>query len=285
MKLSDIMESVLEGFPKSKQTCELVSYILEKHNALTADKTLQTKEILDAYHDMVGRHPNIVYIPDNTIAIYLSLLAANEEYPICCPGKKQGYFLKKEQSDTSMPLNQDELSRCNIQEKNIYPILASWLTTEGYEKVQDISLKRGMGPWGNPDLIGLRILDLFKRTFLEITTVEVKRDCQNWRKDIFEAVAHTMFANRSYYAYLCRESDKVDKRMVLYAQKFNIGILAIIVPDDQWGQELKPDEIEIREIFPAPEQKPCTQIQKEFLLSLGIYDYNSYQQFACQESK
>ena len=279
------MESVMAEVPKSRQTCDLVSYILEKNNAFTAENTMQTNDILDAYHEIVAKHPNVVSIPDNTIKTYLSLLASNEDFPICCPGRKQGYFLRKEEPATMTQTNQEEAKVSLILEKNIYPILASWLATEGYEKVQDISTKKGMGQWGNPDLVGFRVLDLFKSTLLDITTIEAKRDCCNWRQNIFEAVAHTMFATRSYYAYPCRESDKVDKRMILYAQKFNIGILAVIIPDEQWGKELKPDEIEIREILPAPEQKPNMQIQKEFLHSLNIHDYNSYQQFACQDNK
>ena len=121
-----------------------------------------------------------------------------------------------------------------------------------------------MGKWGNPDIVGLKTLDVFKTTYIEITTIEVKRDFYNWRHDIFEAIAHTMFSNRSYYAFACKESDIIDRAMITYAQKFNIGILALIVPDSLWNKPLSMEDIEFRVINPAPAQTPNKNIQKDF---------------------
>ena len=77
----------------------------------------------------------------------------------------------------------------------------------------------------------------------------------------------------------------MDKQMVNYAQKFKIGILAVIVPDDQWGQALSSEDVIFREIVPAPMQETNPDIRKKFLLSLGIYDFDSYKQFAINPLK
>lgn len=275
------MESTLEGSTKPYQTSALVTYILERKQACSADAALSTQQIIDAYHELLSKHKNIVNIPDNSISTYLSLIAGNEDFPIHCEGKKKGYFLdlnfnKGQEMQSENPVARDP------KENEMYPLLVQWLSTQGFSKSQDISAKRAMGQWANPDVIGIRLLDIINFAFLEVVTIEAKRDFENWRKDIFEAVAHTMFANRSYYAYLCKESDKVSKQMVSYAQKFRIGILALIVPDDMWGKPLSIEDIEFREILPAPEQKPDLAMQKDFLFNLGIYDLNSYEQFACK---
>lgn len=283
-RICDIQESTLEGSSKPYQTSELATYILESKGATSAEATMSSREILESYHELQAKHKNVIYIPDNSVLTYLSLISSNEDYPIKCHGRKKGYFLDLE-FFTRESEEKETIVQRDPKESEMYPLLVSWLATEGYEKVKDISTNKGMGKWANPDVVGIRTLDIFRNTMMEIVTIEAKRDVQNWRHDIFEAVAHTMFADRSYYAYLCKESDKMDKQMVNYAQKFKIGILAVIVPDDQWGQALSSEDVIFREIVPAPMQETNPEIRKKFLLSLGIYDFDSYKQFAINPLK
>ncbi len=53
--------------------------------------------------------------------------------------------------------------------------------------------------------------------------------------------------------------------MIEYALKFNIGILAIIVPDDQYGKEFDPENAGVRVVVPAPFQSVSAIQQKQFL--------------------
>ena len=118
-----------------------------------------------------------------------------------------------------------------------------------------------------------------ENTFSEVLCLFANNELDYWSKNIFEAVAHTVFANRSYFAYLSKESEKIDEEMISYAQKFNIGILRVIVPDNMWEKSLSecgPDDIDIQEIFPAPEQTPFITFQKQFLKKLEINDFDDY---------
>lgn len=286
-QLEDILESTLEDQNKAIQTSILVTYIMQQKGALSAEKKMSTNEILTDYKNLQKENTGIVFIPENTLANYLSLIARNENYPIRCLGRKQGYFIDtmhpslnedSKEETTEEPQNLSQNS-AGIKESDLYPFLVTWLNTEGVDKAKDISNKKMMGKWGNPDIVGLRTLDVFKTTYIEITTIEAKRNSINWRHDIFEAVAHTMFSNQSYYAFACKESDIIDKTMISYAQKFNIGILALIVPDVLWNKPLAIEDIEFRVINPAPEQNPDKDTQKEFLGSLGIYDFDTYKKF------
>lgn len=287
INIEDILESALEDQNKAIQTSTLVTYILQQKKALSAEKKMSTNEILNAYKKLQKEHTDVVSIPENTLANYLSLIARNENYPIRCLGRKQGYFIDNMHPSLKEDLNYDIpeepqnilLNVTNIKESDLYPFLVTWLNTEGVDKAKDISGKKAMGKWGNPDIVGLKTLDVFKTTYIEITTIEVKRDFYNWRHDIFEAIAHTMFSNRSYYAFACKESDIIDRAMITYAQKFNIGILALIVPDSLWNKPLSMEDIEFRVINPAPAQTPNKNIQKDFLNSLGIYDFDTYKNF------
>lgn len=59
--------------------------------------------------------------------------------------------------------------------------------------------------------------------------------------------------------------EKDDNDMIEYAMKFKIGILAIIVPDEQYGKAFDPENAEIRVVVPAPLQSVSMRLQKHFL--------------------
>lgn len=277
LAISDIKESTLEGLKRPDQACQLAVYILEHLRAFNPETAKGTSEILDYYHKLLQKHKEVIFIPDNSIANYLSFMASKDEYSISCNGRRQGYFLND--SSNSIPIEQDTPIERSPLEKEMYPLLVSWLLTEGYDKAADISSHKAMGKWANPDVVGFNIFDLFKNTTLEIVTIEAKRCLTNWRQDIFEAVAHTMFSNRTYFAFLRKESEKVEQRMLVYAQKFGIGLLEIVVPDN-FSDGVEGAVLKTNVLLPAPIQQPNLKIQKEFLCNLGIYDYNTYQQFA-----
>ncbi len=291
--INSIKEDVLDGLRRPMQISKLVSYILKSKEADgTADengqpKVMSTQEILNVYKELREQNEDIILIPQNSISTILSFLSKNENYPIFCQGRKQGYFFKElpindeEECQTEKVSNSsdDNKDESFPKEREIYPYLVSWLQAKGFDIAQDISSNKMKGSWRNPDILGIRTTDVFKTTYIEIVTIEAKLSKDYWSKNIFEAVAHTVFANRSYFAYLSKESEKIDEEMISYAQKFNIGILRVIVPDNMWEKSLSecgPDDIDIQEIFPAPEQTPFITFQKQFLKKLEINDFDDY---------
>ena len=295
IKIDDIKDAVLEGQRRPVQVSKVVSYILEQNGADGSTNTdvMSTQEILDAYEELKREEDDVISIPPNSISTLLSLLAKNEGYPIFCKGRKQGYFYKPILKSEVNSLDEEQAIEVleehtvnEVSEKDMYPYLVAWLQTKGYEITKDISTNKRKGQWKNPDILGIRTLDVFKTTYVEIATIEVKISKDTWSKDIFEAISHTVFSNRSYFAYLCKESEKVDEEMFFYAQKFNIGILQVMVADDKWNKRLTdcgPDDIDIREVYPAPDQKPSLIQQKQFLKNIGINDFDDYKRLLMEE--
>lgn len=285
IKLSEIMDEALEGLDKPHKANKILCYLLEILNAISYENKKDTQTIIDKYKDVKSKHPNVSDITENSLSVYLSILAKQEWSRICCPGKKQGYFLSDESQlnveiqkneNMSVPSSKDG---SQVLERDMYPYLEQWLSSEQYEKVSIIANKRGNAKWGNPDIIGINICSFLGQVSVEIATIEAKRDSKNWRIDIFEAVSHTLFANRSYYAYRRKETDKDDKDMIHYAHKFNIGIIAIIVPDDEWDKEFNAKNVDLQVIVPAPYQNIRRKWQKVFLKSLNINDYDDLRSF------
>ena len=56
--------------------------------------------------------------------------------------------------------------------------------------------------------------------------------------------------------------------MLLYAQKFQIGLLVLVEDDNDQTQELKPEMI--REIMPAPYRESDLKMRNRFLESIEV---------------
>lgn len=77
-----------------------------------------------------------------------------------------------------------------------------WLADK-VDRVADISSLRGRhAKWQNPDILGITFKELLGQEILELTTVEVKPSMDSWQQYIFEAVSHSMFVHRAYFAFL-----------------------------------------------------------------------------------
>lgn len=145
--------------------------------------------------------------------------------------------------------------------------------------MSDISSGRRQGVWGNPDLLGLKIETMFGSTEVEITTIEVKITNDGWRKWIFESVAHTVFANRVYFAFIHPETqiNKIEPEIKDYAEIFNIGLLVIAVSGENYLKiknrekfTLKEDNHRIVVLAPAPLNVTQIKYKKRFLQGLDI---------------
>lgn len=266
IKISDIQASVLEGKSRPEQAEVLLTYLLEKLGATSFEQRKFTSDVIAEYAELRSKHSNVIELSDASISNYLSVLSRNSNSRISCPGKKQGYFLSEENLETDDIIADDSHS----MEQQLYPYLVEWIESNGYCKAKNISACRRKQKWGNPDILGVNIVNIYGGIHTEIATIEAKRDNTQWRQYIFEAVAHTLFANRVYYAYCRKDSEKDDNDMIEYAMKFKIGILAIIVPDEQYGKAFDPENAEIRVVVPAPLQSVSMRLQKQFLEDIKL---------------
>lgn len=274
-KIADLSSAVNPNLSRSQQVNIVVSYLLENSKSFSPEKALNTPDILKKYEDLKKGHPNVFEIPSGSLSTYMSVLSNDSDSKISCGGKKQGYYLNLGSSYNSQTGTNDAKK---IQEKELYPILEEWLSVQ-CEQVKDIANERKGKQWCNPDILGINYSVFFENNMIELTTIEAKRDLDNWRTNFFEAVAHSMFANRAYYAYLCKESEKIDKDLFLYAQKFGIGLIAIEVPDELWGPNMEIKLEYVKEKFPAPVHNVTVRIQKEFLNNFEIREVTDIHKF------
>lgn len=271
-KLADVLESKHPNLTRSKQVDAVVCYILENEKCISKENTLTTGKLIQKYKDLKQTHPNVFDIPDNSIATYTSNLANNVYSKISCEGKKRGYYLNIVSNNISGNTNK------KVKEIQTYPILESWLSLQ-CGRVKNISNSKKGSQWGNPDIIGINHSVFFGNNIIEVTTIEAKRSLEHWRTNFFEAVSHSMFANKAYFAYLCKQSDKIERDLLLYAQQFGIGIIAIEIPDNEWKDELMIKMEYVKEIFPAPAHEVNIDRQKEFLNNLDIYEITDLAKF------
>jgi hypothetical protein len=269
------------------QVEKLTTYILDKNKKNSSGKTFSTKNIIDEYRLLRERDDSLPEIPDNTVTVYLNQLSNSPDSKINCPGRKKGYYLDAilekidaiiEKKDLEIP---ETKNKGNILEKNLYPFFEQWLFEVENERVADISNYRGQGKWANPDLLGLKIDYFFQVPQIEITTIEAKILIDGWEQWIFEYVAHTVFANRSYFSFIHSEEhlNKIPQELRHYAEKFKVGILIMAVSPNDYLKiknkeafTLTDENHRIIEYAPAPYNTPHLKYQKRFFESLEIKD-------------
>lgn len=290
-KLNDLNQSAMKQLSRPQQAERLLVYLLESSKCINEKNTLLWNDISLKYKALVNKHKDVISISENSLYQYAVSFVKQSESPVCQLGHGKGFYLdlnileREQVVDTSE--NKDHNSENPYQEKNMYPILVDWLSTNlgrsnDLYGVKNVSSARGMEKWNNPDILGIAKCSFFNTLHLELVTLEAKRDWRNWRQDIFEAVAHTLLANKSYFVFLRKSSDKVEdeKDMIVYAQKFGIGILSLVVPEDKWGETLTYETIERFDIIvPASYHTPQVKMQKRFLASLNIKEPDDIDRF------
>jgi hypothetical protein len=284
------LDNILETREREVQIEIIANVVLEKENAKTPETALSGGDIFKEYESIRKNNPKYPLIPQNTFNIYLSKIADSDDSKINCKGRKQGYYidLVYEQIDEQhqkVQLSIDEnpvvdSKKGHVLEKDLYPLLKDWLLRDN-KRVADVSSYRAQGKWANPDIVGVKTDDLFGETVVEITTIEAKTTPDNWEQWIFEAVAHTIFSNRSYFAFTYSEDHihKLPSDIKHYAEVFRIGILIIKVSQDDFIKIQKKEKFEInssnstvQEYVPAPYHAPHIKFKKKFLQGLGIME-------------
>lgn len=291
VNLEDLKADNLEDLNKVQQSEKVIIYLLEQANANDADHTRSSKQIVDAYIKLREDNPDIVSLNTGSLATNASLLSKESSSIVSCTGRRSGYFLNLSNVNNTDTDSGDTVENdcpvCaaddKIKEQQMYAYLVNWLIAKGLFCVKNVANSRKMGQWGNPDVLGVNLVNFFGNSQVELTTIEAKITAKNWRKDIFEAVAHTVFADYVYFAFLKKQSEKIDQAMIRFAQKFNIGILAIEIPDENWGKRFDESEAEVWEVVPAPCANPVQSQRVAYLKRMGITDTAALIEFKQQE--
>jgi hypothetical protein len=290
-----LQDSLDQASDRTSQVNILTEHILHQLSATDPVKAKSTKLILQKYNKLQASYPSIVpKIPDNTYTVLLSRVSNDKNSRINCPGKKQGYYLDQivkeiEEIDEKPTPSMESEDKDIVLEKELYPYVKEWLFEKNHERVADISNLKRNGKWGNPDLIGLNIEEIYGRPEVEVTTIEVKITDEGWEKWIFEAIAHTRFSNRSYFAFIYPENliNKLDSTgLNLYAEHFKIGVLIIAVNNDDYlkikkkqSVNLDQESISIIEYIHAPFHETHIKFRKRFFESLNILELTKLYNF------
>lgn len=283
LTLADISEETLSSKDTLTKVCYVGLFLLKELNA-TETSRKETCAILEKYRELKNGNERIVTINDNTFSVYLSVIARKKISAIRCPGKKQGYYLvnindTKSEPNITPSIDGSEISKTEkLWEKHLYPILTDYLSAnDQLEWVINLANQRKNHEWGNTDILTLKIIEILGKEYFELTAYEVKLSMKSWRKDIFEAISHSLFSNKAYFTFVyVVDRDKIDPEMIIYAQKFNIGLLALEIEETDWNKIVQsPDQIngdmfELVEIVPAPYQVCDLNIQKAYFDKLCI---------------
>ena len=278
MRIEDLVELQKCKCTRLEQVNKIACYLLEKGKCLSPTKTKRAKNIFQEYEELKKNHSKIPDVPSNTFGVMLSILSQSFESPIKSKGRKLGYYL-----DNAAGISLSSKRANKLSEKNLYPVLEEWLESDAYV-IHDIANKRKGNKWQNVDILGWSFIHHMEKEYLELHSIEVKLSLANWRIDLFEAVSHSMFANKSYFAFLIKESDKIEKALKEYAYKFGIGLLAIVVDNDAWddiiqnNKELDASDdgnCSIVEISIAPHRNVDLETQNKFLVNvLNVHNRN-----------
>ncbi len=291
LNIDDLKIQLQKANERIEQVKYIAEYVLQHLKITSQNKCKSSTELFDEYIKIFTLYPeSIPTIPKNTFAICISKIASQQSSNINCLGKK-GYYLEAlvdqlEQIEIEFKKNEEKdiptITPETFQEKDTYPFLKSWMLEKDFDRVADISSLRGNGKWGNPDVMGLKIDEMFGNQEIEITTVEIKLTEDNWEQWIFEAISHTRFANRSYFCFMHPDNliNKLDSTEIKhYAEHYKIGILIIEIDDKSYLKikekspvELNTDKIRIIEYYPAPFHNTNIKFRKKFMKSLDILE-------------
>ena len=199
-------------------------------------------------------------------------------------GRNGGYFvIAAPENSASETDATPRTKRSGTLEKHFYPLIARWLEDEkefvytNYE----IANKKVGGKWGNPDVVGLNLVNKLGFFAVDVVTVEVKPTMANWREFIFEAVSHKRFSDRVYFAVRMagRDSDELPD-LTDYCKKFGIGLVASDMSNAQYDQLVhwpSLDEQEkvlllesLSEVVEAPLDEVSVSLKVKFLQDLGF---------------
>jgi len=222
----------------------------------------------------------------DTFYPYLSNVVTSASSKIVSAGRGRGggYYLSEQAEQVVLATASQETSSPPVHgnlEEQLYPIFHRWLVGQGYNSRVTGSM-RSLGKWSNPDISGIRVSEHFGRFDIEISTIEAKRNLENWEQFFFQAVSHRRYANRAYFAFPVLEStkDKLPEDMRYYSELYNVGVLTLILSEEDYrfyrsGQPLTPADAyvgDVVEVLAARSGHVPMSYQRRFCEALEIRD-------------
>lgn len=197
------------------------------------------KQIVDEIRKQIDAGRLNVDLADGTILNYLSFAANNDpDSAIVSAGPRKGYWYEEPAQPSERPIDEEQVAagsgpEITVAEKDLYPLVELWLQQKGFHSKDLSSLKSG-GPWGNPDIMGFERVEAFGAVQLELASCEIKVKEANWERDIFEAISHKRFSNRSWFCYRVEsEEAPLPKQMHYYAERYRVGVVQIVLDDEE----------------------------------------------------
>ncbi len=238
---------------------------LRSKNKVGQGAAARSKEVVEYIRHKISAGELEVDLTPGTILSYISQAANKDpESAIVSGGSWGGYWIdltiQKEKSSKpteTARLKSKQGGQVAFSEKLLYPLVELWLSTKGYVSKDVSNLKSG-GKWGNPDIVGISRVELFGSVEIEVASCEVKLSDQSWEQFIFEAISHKRASNRSWFCYrVADENAAMPKGMEYYAERYRVGIVQIVLADDDM-LKIKDKEVEtidllerVRERVPA----------------------------------
>lgn len=268
---SRLLSSFFQNSSELEKVQAISIYLLDVNGKTDSRNTMSSDGLWQQYLALKSTMPDIVQVQQTTFVVYLSRLGSDRQSFIECPGKKQGYWFNRNRF--LLASGQKYPSPAKVKESVLYPAVETWVGLNGYRYYGNISQMKRPGKWRNPDVIGVNISLLLGERCTEIATVEVKPTIKDWRSNIFEAVAHLMMANRSYFAFLCtpEEFRAEEMQMREYACRYGVGLIAI------FENKERESGYDVELITLAPLHNASPSEQNYFLESNGIYSESDLQ--------
>ena len=187
-----------DGFSNQEKVAKLMAIALMRLGAISRDKPVFSGVILDAIRNLYPRISGD--LAEGTIGVYLNRSPAFDD-KIISLGTAQGYYLD-EAGDTRVSEDPDstadmagaepqaEESSANPEQKAggklrkerlLYDHVMNWVIANGY-RAKVVSEGKSLGPWGNPDVVGIQAIDSLGSQHAHTVSIEVKLNQTDWKK-------------------------------------------------------------------------------------------------------
>ncbi|MCH2395091.1 hypothetical protein [Oceanibaculum sp.] len=251
---------------------------LKENKAIDKSSSKKYFEILYHIQKLISENKIKINISNSTIAQYISHAANNDPDSYVTSNKRRGGYWYQKPEATHDKIDEEEKIKTTrgqftFKEIDLYELIEIWLQTKGYISKDKSKMKSG-GKWGNPDIIGIERIEVFGSVQIELVSCEVKIRENNWKQDIFQAISHKRFCNRSWFCYRIKEEDEpIPEEIESYSEKYRVGVCQIFIKDNNVEKLKKNPEKYLERVIekiPAPYDHVRLKEQYNFIERIGV---------------